>query len=197
MSNKTPNDGALQSTKQMLDELDALMERMLSLPVNDLDSAPPFPQDVVKAPHVAPALAAKLTLLESPAGAAPTTNQSHPVFNPPHLGLPADAGRGMPEDTSYLSEPEPLSNNVVPPSFLSKLEPLLAAIPESEKPLMWHWGYGPLVWINQGFDRWTLFFGGVGEWLRGQAGRTALGLSGVVLTLAAFVWFLKDWLGWN
>ena len=39
MPDKTPNDASLQSTKQMLDELDALMEKMLTLPVSDLDEA--------------------------------------------------------------------------------------------------------------------------------------------------------------
>ena len=57
MSNKTPNEAALQSTRQMLDELDSLMERMLSLPVNDLEDAAPFPKEVVPA--------AMLTLLQA------------------------------------------------------------------------------------------------------------------------------------
>lgn len=60
MADKSPKDTSLQSTKQMLDELDALMEKMLSLPVNDLDEAPAGPVDTSKGPT----LAASLTLLE-------------------------------------------------------------------------------------------------------------------------------------
>ena len=191
MSNMTPNDGSLQSTKQMLDELDSLMERMLSLPVNDLDSAPPFPAEVVKAP----ALAAKLTILESPA-AKPTSPTSHPVLNPPHLELPSAPAPQF-EPQPPLLEPEPLSNDVVPPSILPKLEPLLAEIPESDAPAFSQRGYGPLLCIIQAFDGATMFLGGAGEWLRSQAGRMVLGLSGVALTLVAVAWFLKDWLGWN
>jgi hypothetical protein len=52
----------LQSTRQMLDELDALMDRMLTLPVNDVDDAPP-PPAIVRMP----AMSATLTVLEAPA----------------------------------------------------------------------------------------------------------------------------------
>ena len=51
----------LQTTKQMLDELDALMEKMLSLPVNELEDGSAFPEEVVK--PTASTLAATLTLL--------------------------------------------------------------------------------------------------------------------------------------
>ncbi len=46
----------------MLDELDALMDRMLTLPVNDLDDAP-SPPAIVRMP----AMSATLTVLEEPA----------------------------------------------------------------------------------------------------------------------------------
>ncbi len=49
----------LHSTRQMLDELDALMDRMLALPVNDLDDAT-LPRDVVRVPT----MSATLTVLD-------------------------------------------------------------------------------------------------------------------------------------
>lgn len=61
------------STRQMLDELDALMERMLNLPVADTESAE-AETPVAAKPHVAPrptsypTVSAKLTVIESPAG---------------------------------------------------------------------------------------------------------------------------------
>ena len=73
MSDKTPNDGSLQSTKQMLDELDAMMEKMLTVPVSDLDEAVPFPPPIVKTP----ALSATLTLLE-PTDSAPSPDSKKP-----------------------------------------------------------------------------------------------------------------------
>src|SRR5437763_13199494 len=53
----TPNGGAA-STRQMLDELDALMERMLALPVNDLDDL------AQESPR--PTLSATLTVIDAP-----------------------------------------------------------------------------------------------------------------------------------
>ena len=45
-SSKTRTSSPLQSTRQMLDELDTLMERMLALPVGDEEDLPPLPRDV-------------------------------------------------------------------------------------------------------------------------------------------------------
>src|SRR5438067_3671383 len=87
MSNKMPNDTSLQTTKQMLDELDALMEQMLSLPVNDLEGAAAFPREIVKTPTpmLPPALSAKLTLLEAPAAVA----REKSADTPSYLSAPA------------------------------------------------------------------------------------------------------------
>jgi hypothetical protein len=60
----------LLNTRQMLDELDTLMERMLALPVNELDEPA-----AGKGPPVR-ALAARLTLLEQPERAAPVVEPS-------------------------------------------------------------------------------------------------------------------------
>src|ERR1043165_9871046 len=67
MSKSAANDTPLQSTKQMLDELDSLMERMLSLPVNELD-------DLTNAKETpkGPSLAESLTLLGTPPAPSPT-----------------------------------------------------------------------------------------------------------------------------
>ena len=75
-------------TKHQLDELDALMERMLSLPVNDLDEAPSLPKESVKGPT----LAASLTLLEPP---EPSANPpvSHAAPKPEHFGSRLLVGR--------------------------------------------------------------------------------------------------------
>lgn len=214
MPNKMPNDASLQSTKQMLDELDALMEKMLTLPVNDLDEASPFPPPLVKEP----ALSATLTLLEPsdalPAPAVskepastpsyqmpeeevgPATVDAPQSFNPPHFEM-ARMETSEAEPLRF-EMPEPLTNEVAPGSVLPKLEPLMKEIAEPPaSSLQTQWLYLPLVWVNQGFDGTTLMFGGAGRWLRGEAGRMLLGLSGVALMLAAVIWFLKDWLGWN
>jgi hypothetical protein len=186
MSNKMSNDPTLQTTKQMLDELDALMEKMLALPVTDGDDGSTFPEEVVKpAPTT---LSATLTLLrEAPARA----ESAHPALNPPHLTLPPL------ETREPAPQPTPFTNEVAPPSVMEKLEPMLAAIPEQETPLATQWGYLPLVAINVTFDYATMTFGGAGTWMRTDGGRLLLGLSGVAMMLIAVGWFVKDWLGWN
>jgi hypothetical protein len=223
----TPNDASLQSTKQMLDELDALMEKMLTLPVNDLGDAAAFPPPVVKEPT----LSATLTLLsppsvpapaptpplskkpasrpsyQIPALAAPRPRVEEPAappsplpFNPPHFEMPP-VEASEPESLRFDTpepEPEPLTNEVMPVSVLPRLEPLMNEIAEPPSSSFGtQWLYLPLVWVNQGFDGATLAFGGAGRWMRSEGGRMLLGFSGVALMAAAVAWFLKDWLGWN
>ena len=200
MSNKLPNDSTLQTTKQMLDELDALMEKMLSLPMNDLDDALPFPEEVVKAPT----MGATLTLLAPsaqerapPEPRSSYLSPSHPGLNPPHINMPALEPAAPMMYQEPAPQPEPLTNEVAPPSRLAELEPLLAALPGSAAPLTTQWGYLPLVWINSAFDRSTTVLGGAGDGLRSEVGRMLLGVSGAAMMVVAVGWFLKDWLGWN
>jgi hypothetical protein len=210
MSNNPTNDTTLQSTKQMLDELDALMEKMLSLPTNDADDAPPFPQEVIKPPAWTPTLSATLTLLEPPAPgpltspptassyfSTPEPLSAHPSVNPPHFA--SDPALPGPAPIGYQPalQPEPLTNQVVPSSVLRELQPLLERIPEPATPVTTLWIYLPLLWINQAFDRSTTILGPAGFLLRSQVIRALLGLSGVALMVLAVGWFLKDWLGWN
>jgi hypothetical protein len=243
MADDAPKDTALQSTKQMLDELDALMERMLSLPVNELDDQLTYPKETSKGPS----LAASLTLLgpATPAatsGSADTTNETstaktapppkkspierrpkakggHPPTRPPHLKrapFPAPSQETVESMTAAeapaemraeadellampmtLPEPVPLTNEVLPPTVLPELEPLLAQMPEQVPTSVGGMLTAPLWWVNQAFDRSTMSMGGLGHWLRGPNGRGLLGFSGMVLALLAVVWVVKDWLGWN
>ena len=186
MTKKT-DDGTLQTTKQMLDELDALMDRMLSLPVSDADDEPPLPEK----PAV---LSAKLTLLESPPApsmVAPTPIQqmpqllhTNPPVNPPHFTPPP-------------VQPTPLTNDVVPPSVMPQVETLLKSDSDEPAPLGTQLGYLPLWWINDRFDNAVNSFPVVSTLLRSQNGRGLLGFLGIVLSAAAFGWLLKDLLGWN
>jgi hypothetical protein len=191
MSKKTTNDTTLQTTKQMLDELDVLMEKMLSLPTNDPDDAPPFPQEVIKPPAWTPTLSATLTLLEPPAPealTAPPTASSylstpeplspHPAVNPPHFASDPALPGSVPIGYQPAPQPEPLANQVA-------------------TPVTTLWIYLPLLWINQAFDGSTTILGPAGVLLRSQVFRALLGLSGVAFIVIAVVWFLKDWLGWN
>jgi hypothetical protein len=197
MSSKTPNDSSLQSTKQMLDELDALMDRMLALPVNEMEDAPAFPKEIVPER----ALTATLTLLQTPPPAptpAPLVEMPlHPAVNPPHRPMAAFEPAAVAPVPPLFPPPAPLTNDVVPPSLLPKVEELLASVPDPSPSPASLGVYLPLLWINQAFDGFTLILGPSAAKLRSQAGRMLLGFAGVVLLLASATWFLKDWLGWQ
>ncbi len=107
----------LHATRQMLDELDALMERMLALPVNDAEEATPPPTAAL--PPAPPPLTAKLTLLHVPTE-DPPLDPPHAGTNPSHL----PAMRAVPPPTALpplLEEtPRPaprLSDHMVPPAL--------------------------------------------------------------------------------
>ncbi len=204
MSTKTPNDGSLQTTKQMLDELDALMERMLSLPVNDGEPG--------QAATETPVVSANLTLLKpgevpsekNQAESAPVESDPEPArppWNPPHFARPAAAAKKpAPMPGPHLApprpDPEPLTNDIAVPSTLATLDPLLADMSESATGGTVVWCYFPLLWINQRFDSMVKILPGSG-WLRSPGGRMFLGVAGLALTVTAFGWLVKDWLGWN
>ncbi|MSU79501.1 MAG: hypothetical protein EXS16_15595 [Gemmataceae bacterium] len=200
---KHTKDSSQQTTKQMLDELDALMERMLALPVSQPDAVAPFPKSVVKGPT----LAATLTLLERspapnptpatvPVTAPPTDSQGwhdHPILNPPHFTQAGQESLTAPEPSD---QPVPLTNAVLPPSALARMEPLLAGLPDLSMPKVTGWFYLPLVWLNELFDGVTSIAWGTG-WIRMAGGRRFLGFSGIALFLIALGWALVDWRGWN
>jgi hypothetical protein len=115
-SNNTP----AASTRQMLDELDALMERMLSLPVADTESPadepPPTSKPAVApAPSAYPTVSAKLTVIESPEGdfgpdsPEPEAHEEHvTVSYPQTLTLPKfeDDAAAAPSTSSWFDLPK-------------------------------------------------------------------------------------------
>jgi len=189
MSLNDPKDGSLQSTRQMLDELDALMERMLALPVNDLEDAPPLP-----AKEATPTLASQLALLQAPTpmrSAGTPTSQgptTHPATNPPHLVLPP---------MSSAPVVAPLRSEPTPETMLPRMEPLLAKPPQLGVSLLTRWVYAPLLWVNERFDQQIERLGEYGDPLRRPAARGLLGLGGAALIVLSVGWLLKDWVGWN
>lgn len=210
MANK--NDATLETTKQMLDELDALMERMLSLPVSEGEEASTFPKEVVKTP---PPLSAKLTMLTTPPAVNPPhrlppaspppslLTKSTPIENPlSSVKYEAPAIEAPPMPVPELPRvaappPEPLTNDVLPPSTMPKLESLMTETLDTDSDAISEYGYQPLLWLNQTFDSATEMLGDGGAWLRSQIGRMLLGLCGLGLTVIAAGWLLKDLLGWH
>lgn len=216
MAKKSTNDGSLQSTKQMLDELDSLMERMLALPMNDLEGGA---DTATVAPKKSPPLAARLTVIEALPEKPPVLEKTtpakevglpHPTLNAPHLPRQDEDARdardtrdmretremALPEVEPARPAPKPLTNDIAPPSVMTEIEPLLADIPAPAKPSIRSRMVVPFLWLNHQFDQATVWLPG-GEWLRSVLGRHVLGASGVAMTVVAIGWLLKDWLGWN
>jgi len=209
-------------TRQMLDELDALMERMLALPVNDLEEPLPAP------PPPLPALSATLT--EAPPEPAtepeprprpPEPRQSgkvlvgrlSPSYTAPDEPAPPPAERpafsyATPEDEEAIPslpdrplwEPaappsSPPSENKLPPLIVPKTPPPAKQYPRRRS--LFGWCLQPLVWINVGYDRSTGWLGVPGRWLRSNGGRMMLGYVGLGMLCLAAAWLLRDWLGWS
>jgi hypothetical protein len=52
-----------------------------------------------------------------------------------------------------------------------------------------------LLSMNDAFERCTRLFGPLGRWLRGEHGRSIVGLSGIVMLAIALVWAAILFLG--
>jgi hypothetical protein len=181
-------------TRQQLDELDALMQRMLALPVNPLEDAaasnspPPLGNSLPAQPAAAPSQEME---------ALPSTAPSAVVAQPAEASAASSSVleqslRSRPPTTapSEKSDREPfrLSSRVL-------LTSSAASLP-NEKVLVAHWLL-PLYWTNQAFDRATRWFGPLGRWLRGPSGRSLLGWGGLLLLAAALAWLAAEGLDWT
>lgn len=205
----TQDTTGLHATRQMLDELDALMERMLALPINETeDAASPTPALPTPAapPPAPPPLAPKLTLLQVPVE-DPPLDPAHAGTNPSHLptltasrsaalAAPPPVPELPPLPQTPAVAPVPLSDRVVPPPAQPSADDLLAEVPEPDDSYV-SWFILPLLWGNRAFDQATLLLGEPGAWLRSSAGRALLGVTGLLLLAAAGLWLARDWLGWS
>jgi hypothetical protein len=165
-------------TRQQLDDLDALLQRMLALPVNPSGGPPepPFPESF-NAP------AGNVIIDDSPP-ARPTAPFPHPSAPPIAISLP-------------LLNPVPLAERrppilPKPDRPVTPRQALIASRPPPESLLL-----RPLLGLNRLFDTLALSLGSPGRWLRRPTGRTLLGLIGLVLLAAAVMCALLDRIGWT
>lgn len=163
-------------TRQQLDELDALLQQMLGLPVHppSEDWEPP-PANLPPPADHAPSL--------SVAGEASSEAAAPIETAPPALALPP--------------VPPVLPALPAPGSFSARARSAAAeriAIGSQQPPMaVWLW---PVVGVNLLFDGLTYLLGPLGRWLRGSSGRALLGWIGLGLLAAAAAWALADWLAW-
>jgi hypothetical protein len=182
-------------TRRQLDELDALMQRMLALPVNSPDPAPPANEKSQSA--TAPEGMTPKTEVQDRAGPAaskPSAARSTEAL--PRPG-PALQSSPAPRRPSEASVPEPVLASAV--AVERSVE--LAERPRAEqsagkerlliaRPLL------PLWWTNRFFDACMAGLGDPGRWLAGAKGRSLLGWTGLVLLLAALSWIALERFDW-
>jgi hypothetical protein len=195
----TPSPASLP-TRQQLDEIDALLKRMMSLP--------PLPGE--PAEQVAPAAAISYP--------APTVREVPPPHTPlPHeptvrewriewpqaaaaaptppvvaWGSPVPAAAPVPSAYAMAVPAEaPFAAQIVSPYGYvpGQPPPSTARLPESVPVQL-------LTVLNSAFNVLTYFLGPPGAWLRGS-GRSLLGWCGILMVLAAAVWAVGEWAGYE
>ena len=212
-----------RSTRQLLGELDALMDQMLSLPVEegarDVTAPPPptrsDPPRLIPPPHQPPMhpLAVTMTLLnDAPAVEAETSsvvsapNVDEPIATP-SVESPDRTELAVVRDSFWVGEadlvPDPPvrpvagrgRNALVP---ISKRRPAIEVGPIAPLPARSiSRSYAWALRLNRTLARRTYGLGFVGQFLRSEVGRTILGVVGILMLLIAIGWLAKDLLRWT
>jgi hypothetical protein len=194
------------STRQQLAELDALLQRMLNLPLSGDDPAKSTAAPAVERPappppvEVAPIPSQWTVELTAPPP-APRTSPTSEAF---HLRTAAsvtgdirltNSGPPIQIFAPPVSAPRPL---VVAPSAPQPAQapakiPTAPGVVRPRAPVMlW-----PLVAINFLGFRLLRLLGPIGRLLERPLGRDVLGALGLIGLAAALTWLALDWFGWN
>jgi hypothetical protein len=178
-------------TRQLLDELDALMERMLALPVEDVEGEPlPPPRSPLLREPAAPLIAP----IEAPPSLTHRVEMIRSTVPPtagPSSRFPAEPA--LPTAAATTTSPPPV---VASPRWSPK-GILARGIDVPPPEIRAAWWMRPVLWSNRAFDRATLRLGPFGRWLRGATGRTLLGWTGLVLLALALTCLVLDVVGWT
>jgi hypothetical protein len=175
-----------EPTRQQLDELDALMQRMLALPVTGTEEADPAPTSSQPV-----ATAQPFDERTSPQDGDEWAETAAPVFEDFRF-----------EEAPPVRRPAPASKQPEPALAVGSLEteqqePIMLSPPQVRPTIVVAArGLQPLLWCNQVYDLCTMPLGGMGRWLRGENARALLGWMGIILLAAAFAWVAVEGIGW-
>jgi hypothetical protein len=199
------------STREQLDDLDALLQRMLDLPVNRTEDDAAEPAPASAHPDQQPA-EARVTMVESPTVPIPTKHAQtssgvRPVVHEsPKRALPltpAPSGRApsVPQAKPLAIVAKPATAALPEaPSNPGPAAPLLDVRPSKTVNDSARWvtlGLESLVALNNAFDRGAERLGRSGRWLQGPRGRAVLGVTGLGLIGLALLILILDWFGWT
>jgi hypothetical protein len=190
-------------TRQQLDELDALLQRMLALPLNQLDQAADLPaDDPPPAPRPTPPRAAA-----PPPAPRPVAPPPRPVPAPPAPVNPTPPPPGIEAlhfRTPPLPEPAPPVEAVQPVALPPAPPPVAPVVTPPPRPTPWASPpQAAPVWlrvmsaVDAGVFGVLGQFGPLGRALGRPAGRDMLGVAGLLAMAAAAVWMAADWFGWT
>jgi hypothetical protein len=196
------------ATRQQLDELDLLMQRMLALPVDP-------PEDpAIPPPQPPPVTAVRESMAHPPDERLSTDTSDLSAMRPTPPAPPeaprriqdeqirnkeqpnTEAARRPPPARSEGTQREAVSADFRASDLRVALQSALR-IPLPASPVRLAWPLRPLLWINLAFDGSTAWLGPPGRWLRGPAGRSLLGWGGLLLLAAALAWLAWDGIGWT
>ena len=205
-------------TRQQLDEIDALLRRMLSLPSmtsEPVEPASPSSNPTVPTPTIREDSPPQLppagdALLRSwrvewpqsnpPVGQPPSvvawgTPVSAPIQHtpwvPPATATPAPPANSVPQVPFAMAVP---MNDVSSLPIAKTVPPIYVPPATNQKPTsMFVWF---LIVINGAFNLLTHLLGPLGTWLRGS-GRISLGWLGILMVLGAATWALGNWYGYD
>jgi hypothetical protein len=193
-----------RSTRQLLGELDALMDQMLALPVEEgaapLTSRTDPPHSVSPPMHP---LAVTMTLLE-----VAEPNVDEPIATP-SIELPEPHESDIAEESFWVQEadlvpdpsPRPTPGSLGRTTLVPvRREPLaigppppIARLPFRQMPRSYAWA----LRVDRFLAHRTFRLGVVGRLLRSGVGRTVLGVLGILMLLIAAGWLAKDLLHWT
>jgi hypothetical protein len=189
-----PRSSALDpATRQQLDELDLLMQRMLALPVD----SPEEPAPLSEPPDAA---AADSTTAPSDqrasTSAVPDTPSAAFETSTPPQSRATDRNKQPAPGGRHRTHTLPLSAGFAASTPRTPAQsPLPVSLPASPRRLAWP--LHPLLWINLVFDWSTGWLGPLSGWLREPGGRALIGWGGLLLLAAALAWLAWDGIGWT
>ena len=201
MSTPVSSSSSLHPTRRQLDELDALMERMLELPVNPAVEEAKSPG--AGEPTLSEAENASPFAEFSPHGIASyqTEESDASVTNSEGALLSSTLGKengissvqySTGQSPFRFTEPTSLTVNRGTASKIAFTRTSAGVADDGPPPSLWLW---PVVGINQIYDAVMGGLGSPGRIMRGT-GRAWLGWLGLLMLTAALAWGVFDWLQW-
>lgn len=189
-----------QPTRRQLDELDALLQRMLELPVHRAESEQEPPPSQARDSDFAEQAKEIHQPWEDiqPARNSFVEEVFHDQFEPHPRSGEEDAKSqeiAVPLPMAEFETARPIYFTETPNEGRILERPSLKS-PSSADEVKNAWGYHTLLWIDDLYVSLTGTLGGLGFLLRGPAGRTFLGGLGLTAVAVALVLTFRDRINW-